>query len=552
MLSSNMNAFFESGGEEVGCWSELLMVDGRQRKPERIRLVFNHAQGVLAEIFGKGDVYTVHAAFERIEDVCPREGRPLKRLRLTDLVDIRCSSLDDAISRLQAEQRSLKRNQYRRRLGGREKAEQRRDREAEARRARRYRSAGEFWGTRSTALEPLMLQLDALIARAGSLGIALRPMPTLSGSMTYVQNPDYRGALSAYRRALEAADLDGSILDQLLRLDDVGILDLPMVYERWCLLKIIRVLHEHFGLLPESGYRGNLFQRIALEWRAHATLAIRFEGAAIQRDVLLEYQPRLDYPKGRHRTPDFALTIIPHDEDSTYLQSSGLDKASGYAKLVLDAKCKRFDPFLSDEGGAGLADELQELIAVRQYDQGDHNRVFVLHPGRDSDSNRDWRRFCHYGAWYFRPDLDLGERSGWDRAAPDHRHGAVLLRPGAGDHLIRLLTLHIYLGLDDSLGGYNKHPPRLPPVCPACGGHDLMDDRSSESRPSDLVGTALWCKDCGQMIVRNASGGGGTRVWEVGGDWTFHETHPLNPYNIKCPHCGDYMPTYDNNGEPEY
>jgi len=546
------NTFYGNGGREVGCWAALLMVDGRRHKPERIRLVFNHPQDALAEVFIKGETYTVRAVVEQMEDVCPREGRRSKRLRLTDLADVRCASLDDVITRLQTEQRSLKRHQYLRKLGRREKAEQRRDREAEARRAERFRSNGEFWDARGMALQPLMVQLDALIARAGSLGISWRPMLTLSGSMTYVQNPNYRGALTAYRRALEAADVDGSTLDQLLRLDDVGILDLPMVYERWCLLMIIRVLREHFGLVPERGYRGNLFARIAMEWRAHAALAIRFEGKAIQRDLLLEYQPRLEYPNGRHRTPDFALTIIPRDDEGSSQEASGFGRALGYAKLVLDAKCKRFDPVLSDEGGAGLADELQELIAIRQYDQRDRNRVFVLHPGRDSDSTRDWRRYCHYGAWYFRPELDPSARPDWDRENPDHRHGAVLLRPGAGDHLIRLLTMHLYLGLDDSLGGYNEYAPHFPPVCPACGGRDLSEESPLESRQTNHVGTSLWCKDCGQMIVRNASGGCGTRLWKLGSYWTFHETHPLNPYNIKCPHCGDYMPTDDNKGESEY
>ena len=41
---------------------------------------------------------------------------------------------------------------------------------------------------------------------------------------------------------------------------------------------------------------------------------------------------------------------------------------------------------------------------------------------------------------------------------PDHKHGAVLLRPGRIDHLIRLITMFLYIGLDNTLRRYKKTP----------------------------------------------------------------------------------------------
>jgi Zn finger protein HypA/HybF involved in hydrogenase expression len=32
-----------------------------------------------------------------------------------------------------------------------------------------------------------------------------------------------------------------------------------------------------------------------------------------------------------------------------------------------------------------------------------------------------------------------------------------------------------------------------------------------------------------------------TSLFKLGAYWTFHDTRALNPYDIKCPHCGEYM-----------
>ena len=128
--------------------------------------------------------------------------------------------------------------------------------------------------------------------------------------------------------------------------------------------------------------------------------------------------------------------------------------------------------------------------------------------------------------------------------------GAVLVRPGVTDPLIRLILMHLYLGLDDSLGAYTNRSPAFSPVCPACGGAQMTVEPPPGTPTTDHPGRAQWCNRCGQMLVWNFSGGCGTHLWKLGGYWTFHETHPLNPYNIRCPHCGDYMSVVENDPMP--
>lgn len=527
----------------VGFWAVLLSVEGKPRsKPEKIRFIFNQERATLVLVLVKNETYAVQATLKQLADaVRYSDGMRWKKRQIVKLFQLTSSlelKIANIIAFLKREQAALKNNDFWRKLNKKEKAEQYRDWEAEMLQQLRFHEGQIRWNKKSKELEPLIMQAAQLIDRAKVLGISQSLRLTFSGSMTYVQNPNYRGTLAAYRRAMDAANLDTTKLDQLFRLDEVGILDLPMVYERWCLLKIIRVLREQFKLIPEPNFRDNLLERLASEWRSKATLAIRFEGLQIQRDVLLEYQPKFRLQGQPDRIPDFALTV------KSTVNSKSLHDVKYYPKMVLDAKCKRFAPIFSVEDGATLSDELQELIAKRGYDEGARNRVFVIHPGWNTESTKDWKRFCHYGGSHFTAVPQT--RPKWDQGNPGHRHGAVLLRPGATDHLARLITMHLYLSLDDTLGAYASEDrlPRFPRVCPACGGFEMSESPLSEVRRSQHGNSnAVWCKDCQQMIVWNFSGGCGTRLWKLGGYWTFHDTDPLNPYNIKCPHCGDYMVT---------
>ena len=527
----------------VGFWAILISVEGKPRsKPENIRFIFNQERGTLVLVLVKNETYAVQATLKQLADAVRysdgvrwKKRQIVKLFQLTSSLELKIANI---ITFLKREQAALKNNDFWRKLNKKEKAEQYRDWEAEMLQQLRFLEGQNRWNKKSKELEPLIMQAAQLIDRAKVLGISQSLRLTFSGSMTYVQNPNYRGTLAAYRRAMDAANLDTTKLDQLFRLDEVGILDLPMVYERWCLLKIIRVLREQFKLIPEPNFRDNLLERLASEWRSKATLAIRFEGLQIQRDVLLEYQPKFRLQGQPDRIPDFVLTV------KSTVNSKSLHDVKYYPKMVLDAKCKRFAPIFSVEDGATLSDELQELIAKRGYDEGARNRVFVIHPGWNTESTKDWKRFCHYGGSHFTAVPQT--RPKWDQGNPGHRHGAVLLRPGATDHLARLITMHLYLSLDDTLGAYasEDRPPRFPRVCPACGGFEMSESPLSEVRRSQYGNSnAAWCKDCQQMIVWNFSGGCGTRLWKLGGYWTFHDTDPLNPYNIKCPHCGDYMVT---------
>lgn len=583
---------------QLGFWADFLSFEGKDRaESQRIRVVFDHEAETLSGVFVKGEIYELCSELTRIREGVSNDRKWYIR-RVSQLSHISSSlerKLPKETQRLKESLASLESNGYWRRLTPAEESEQVRDQKGALAEAQRFRAAKSIWTEKSVTLEPLALQAGRLIARAASLGIAKSRGSAFPGSMTYVQNPAYRGALVAYRRAMEAANLNTSTLGRLFRLDEVGVLDLPKVYERWCLLKLVRVLREEFRFVPEDGWR-DLILKAVTEGRGSARgLSIRFSAPQLDRDVLLEYEPTL--PSGK--TPDFVLTLekrpqrlqssdtrpLGSPSDLGPFDSSGADSSDpgtwdyfdqqqfdagdfgfydigqlspnpldfydsdhiapeigplGRRKLVFDAKCKQFNPIGSRNAAFSLADELQELIANRGYDEGRQNRVFVLHPGPDTASANDWRRFCRYGGGHFTADPE--SRPQWDQGPPDHLHGALLLRPGVIDPLIRAINMHLYLALD------NASADPVARFCPACRATQLSDNVESGRRKA-----VQWCinESCRHLIVPNQCWSCRTHLWKLGGYWTFHETRALNPYDIKCPHCGEYLIREDPGEYPE-
>ncbi|MFB1489350.1 MULTISPECIES: hypothetical protein [unclassified Thiocapsa] len=583
-----------------GFWSSLISVAGQPREKQELRLVFDRKIMDLVKcVFIAHEIYTVRGRFSK-----QRDGENSQGIWVIANVEKLCSiesSLEDKIAaeinRLTDEKQRLEGSDYWHRLSSSAVRDQEKDRQAHQSQAQRFRTESAHWQATSEALKPLLTQTNKVIERAKSLRISTGQNLAVSGSMTYVQNPDYRGALAAFRIALDAANLDVSKIDQLFRLDEIGILDMPRVYERWCFLKLVRILREHYGFVPTGAYQEDLFKGLADHdyWnqkRSNEPIRIFFEGPHLNRDVLLEYEPLL--PTGKR--PDFVVTVLARRQESTRTEptdaafnigalnshvtdriyhdsehfnqdaqdpgpfdpawfgyevsnSSLSDEVSSdthpidQMKLILDAKCKRFAPIASNREGMKLDSELEELIVRRHYDEEGANRVFVLHPGYDAESANESGGFCRYGGGHFTSDPD--NRPEWDQAPPDHRHGAVLLRPGVIDPLIRLITMHLYLNWEYTADDYAEKPPRYQPFCPACGEASTTET-PPPGKPLSLkrgMARALWCANlqCSHLIVRNHCWNCGTHLWKLGGYWTFHETRALNPYDIKCPHCGEYL-----------
>ncbi|ENA1148388.1 hypothetical protein ABFT02_001637 [Vibrio alginolyticus] len=361
-------------------------------------------------------------------------------------------------------------------------------------------------------LIPKEKQLRDLIRQLTSLGI--KPKSTFPNSMTFVQNPSYQAVHAGYKKLREQVGFtDEDILMSLEKIDSIGLVNIPLLYERWCLLQLIKSFTHAFRFIAEDGWKRKLLKILETK---HSNESIHFSNANSKREILLRYEPRLENGK----TPDFVMDIFFEAKDGTESKK----------RIVLDAKFYS-EAFMRTRGG--LNGVLHELAMQKDYSEGKQNAVFVLHPTTQAlkeasgpVSPQDWGEVSYLG------ELRLFE---WDERNPPHQYGAICLNPlishQHGDEMQRLVGM--LLQYETKKPSFNDDVENQN-ICVGCGSSSLriVDHTQRNSKK-------VWyqCNECDLFTVYNHCHSCNHRLIKNGEHWTYHSTMPMQPTNIKCPEC---------------
>lgn len=349
------------------------------------------------------------------------------------------------------------------------------------------------------------------------------------GSMTFIQNAEYLGAHKSYKRINDASGINEDLYDTLLKSEEIGILDIPLIYERWCLLQIIKILTTKYGFhYATDDWKKDLLQLVV---KNKYNIELLFENKEIGKKINFSYEKKL---KNGNR-PDFILEISSIDANN-----------SPRHKLILDAKFREDVQFPGE-----VSDLMYELYDEKDYSEGGKNFVYILHPSINAvkaiKTPQDWGRNSYYG------EDSLSE----DEDKPCHKYGAVLVSPFCEtyhsnlDDLDRLIGLFLqYMIEDNDLKHADTKKIDTKPngkiFCIICGsykcsleqqeaGHKKMDKKDMNKK---YMGK---CDDCDHFFVINYCGNCKNRLWKHGIYWTYHKTHSFEPYNVQCPSCGTLL-----------
>lgn len=424
-----------------------------------------------------------------------------------------------------------------------EREEQKRERQSLQRRKRFYNQIRSQWTDRLQALHRLERDLSAMRRQLKQIGIESSLRARYPGTMVFVQHPAYRAAHAAYQDLQDGSGFREDLFDKLLSLDDLSILDLPTVYERWSLLQIIRVLKE-YGFKPIAVDGGK--KKPYPSWRkdmidtvcqtSEKAFKIHLHSSRLCRAAALTYQAELQNGK----RPDFLLEVYGRNRNGCWLEG---------VRVVLDAKFKQFKSSENGSKEGGLGDEIDWLVNEKDYaerEAGRSNAVFVLHPAKDvvptPATSQRWATDSYYG----------GEKAfDWQDGLPKHQHGGVLLRPRRHDDIKRLIAMVLSYHGEDNHGVYKYQTDQIKQklFCLVCGGTNI--DQIQTDRAKNSKGYWYRCSNdqCRHFMVLHYCRECGHRLWKHGSHWTFHDTHPLSPYNIKCPECGAYAPVSKESDE---
>ena len=339
-------------------------------------------------------------------------------------------------------------------------------------------------------------------------------------SMTYIQNPSYQGIHSNFTKIKELSGIDNEdILMALDRVEDIGLVNISMLYERWSLLQIIKVLMFNYHFKPEETWKRKLITQTLDKGR---NISINFKNLELKRQIKLHYEMELDSGK----RPDFVLDVeAVKNSDESLIRK----------RFVLDAK---FYQDINNRRHGGILNVIDGLYNGKNYSEDGKNTVFVIHPSSASVLSRKtpqvWSKDNYYG------EVGMGNQA---NNLPNHRYGAVYLSPIARgsylDPLQRAIGMFLQYGVEDNnpISGDLGAQPDTKMFCLVCGSSNLSCERSRKNQ------SAWWvtCCDCKHFTTYNYCRSCKNRLIKNGEYWSYHSMEPLNPINIKCPSCGDLL-----------
>ena len=346
--------------------------------------------------------------------------------------------------------------------------------------------------------------------------------------MRFAQNPLYAAALAGFHRVSELERHTGLGGDTLDRLGSINVLHASAIYERWCMIKIIEVLMEDFGFVPQGGWVDHV---IASACRGGGQVdegcTIDFSRAHPGTKARLEIEPLLD----NGRRPDFRLRFEAVRSDAP-IKSNFQNKDSGASGLVMDAK------FRTSWHYDDLAEMLTLLVETKRYDQ-DGCKVFILQPARGtvrfSTSPLLWGRDCDYG--HMSPTKHA---RGTIQLAADLAHGGRSLI-----NLRRLIAMQLQDTFPEPEASTVLGPTGNVEVCMStssfcisCGKSHEVEDVKPGKTARDNRKWYFRCSNCGAGTMQTHCFECSTTIHKNGLQMTYHLTVADQISNVVCQKCG--------------
>lgn len=336
---------------------------------------------------------------------------------------------------------------------------------------------------------------------------------TIKSSMTYLQNINYRNAQINYREILNSLGIDIEIFGVYEQITHYGVREMPQVYELWCLVSIISILENSFGLKHDKNDFNNLLKTISPDSKKiEKHIKIDFTGNLHGRKVTLHYQKLLNGGK----RPDFELEVS-HGKRNI--------------RILLDAKFKNY------QYKKGALEELENLN--EKYLQKEINAVFVLHPCKDLIKDGQPVKMTNYGGdkIYF-PNSE-------EPTYPLHRFGYAMIKPNQTNNLKKIIGMAFEYLLDEFHNAKRDKEidpsPEFDMLCLNCGSENFEYKSKKKQRGGKVERyyyPACECKDCGHEAHLDYCWNCRTKLFKHGRYWDYHRTSAWSIFDIHCPNCG--------------
>jgi len=485
------------------------------------------------EVLKKYEIYKIRADKPGRQQFESRAGRKFEKrvfeyIESMELID---SNEHSRKNQFEKWREDLENNNWERELSSKEKKFQEKEILNLKSQKKYFSSEQKRWEQTISQIIPISKKINNLVAAFNKLKI--KPANRFPQSIIFIHNPDYSKVKSSFDRMMLESNIEESTFESLLTIDDYEIVDLPQVYEKWCLIKIIEMLTNIYKFTGDN-WKNTLLKSLAPQ--KNKVTEFNFASSTIGLNVKLYYQPILY----NNKTPDYRIDVYSSDNGSSNTLGDRL------ASLIIDAKFKDY------KDQSEVLDEINLLVNQKDYGERYslssemNNYVFVSHPSLNKITSPTTTQHWSISSYYGGDSLLINNQS-----QPDHKFGSVLLRPGEESNLQRLLIMLFQYATEEETKyaiadqekpeiKFDAFPRTIKKLfCPICS--------TSVRIESNVIGKnkngreyILLCnnKKCGAELIINYCNNCYNRIWKLGSYWTYHDTSPLSPFDIKCPHCG--------------
>ncbi len=355
-------------------------------------------------------------------------------------------------------------------------------------------------------------------------------------SMVFIQNPLYAGCKKFFKQIMDVNGLNQSLFDAMLEIDEIGLVNISNLYEKWCLIKTIQILKNIYGFVLQEDWQNKLIQSVLSE-QYNISLIMQCENT--YQSIEITYEKILSSGKRPDIVVDLTYDIYSVSYDSNSKKNVVSITKTITKRLVLDAKFQNLDQKSHDS----LIDQLY-MPAVendknkpghlrnKDYSEGGNNQVFIIHPKSSVISSPTsplkWGRFCDYG----------------QSKNAIHRYGGIFLSPSLNhpqsiDNLQRLIGM--FLQQNDQKH-YVEDQVYHNMSCIACGNseHASLNLSYSQTKGKNDIWT-LKCYKCSQLTIQSVCFNCKNIIFKNGLKWAYHRTRAEQVSNVVCPDCESFL-----------
>jgi len=489
--------------------------------------LFKFHKSIFDSFFNIGNEYEITACIAK--STIPSNGKKIFLIEFFEIANVAIlqSSFEEDINKYSQEMKILEKNNWKRSLTDEEREDQNRERES-------ILKILDLIDKTINDNEKVFNGFQHILPKLKKIRSFLKKNNVridnhFPGSMTFIQNANYLGAHKSYKQIKDASGVDEDLFDIWQESEEIGILDIPTIYERWCLLQIIKILTEKYDFLPIGGdWKSNLLKQVV---KNQYDIELLFGNEDTGRKIRLYYEKVLDNGK----RPDFIMDVRSTNHN-----------ISKFHRFVMDAKFREYVQTPGQISGQ-ISDLMYHLYDEKDYSEGNNNFVYILHPSikaiKKINTPQEWGKNSYYGE-----DILLD-----NEMYPNHKYGAVLVSPfyeeyGSNlDDLHRLIGLFLQYGSEDNTDLNRTEEdvkivdakPKEEIFCLVCGSDKCKVEQKVAGRNNKKY--ICTCLNCKHYFVINYCGSCRNRLWKHGRYWTYHKTHAFEPYNIQCPSCGELI-----------